>query len=242
MALLAPATHATTLPPGTVRGDLSGRMRAARPMSRGEIERRWSVVPTPLPAEGARAGRGDDDGLERVPRHLGARVMFGSAVALAGLALAAGLTYGTTYGTTLRRAPPPAAPPPPRAVVITFGSDPSGALVVGPSGALGATPLSVQMPPSQRPVTFRFEKPGFEPKEMESIPNVPSSIFAIMKAEETPAARGALVDLDDPPPPERRVAAASRHRQAKSPVRHHDEALDTDGVLAPSFEAQSPGN
>jgi hypothetical protein len=115
----------------------------------------------------------------------------------------------------------PAAPslPVPDTVPLTFGSDPDGALVVDADGtAVGHTPLSIRVPRSEQPARYRFEMLGFVTKEMESIPNVASSMFARLE----PAAQRSS------------AASTARERRARAAARFQ-RSLDEDGVMPPAF-------
>jgi serine/threonine-protein kinase len=218
-ALLEPGSHAAVAPRPGAHEELARSLRAARPMSRAEISRRRTLALAPAPPLAPSAGLLDDDpALDRIPRRTGPRnAALVAAAAMGALALAAALTYGRAVQATA--APAPVAPAPARTVALTFSSDPSGAAVVAPDGTtLGTTPLSIEVARSNRPVAYRFEKPGFEPKEMEAIPNLPSAMFALLQPEER----------------DRRPAAepATHRRHGR---RAHDP-LDDDGVLEPSFE------
>jgi len=240
-ALLEPSAHGAASPHVSIHDDLSGRMLAARPMSRAEITLRRGPAPKDPTTFGEGVGQVvDDPTLDRIPRNYrpGRAVAVGGAAALAGMALAAGLTYGAAFRFT--RAAGSASP---RVVSLSFSSDPAGATVVASDGTmLGTTPLSVQVARKDAPVVYEFQKAGFEPKTMSLIPNVSSSFFTLLSAErhaEAPASSPTTptyVD-DDPPAAKRMVVSTSRrHRDAKSVtstmLRNDD---DEDGVLAPSF-------
>jgi serine/threonine protein kinase len=239
-ALREPAASAAALPRLAIRDDLSARMKAAHPMSRAEIVRRRSAPQAPPTRLGAGVGpqneKGEndehDDEAEAVPPRSGLRnVALVAATAFASLALAAGLTYGRAVQQTAAAS----APLPSTTVVVTFGSDPDGASVVAADGTkLGTTPLAIQVARSNRAAAYRFEKAGFEAKTMESIANVASSMFVLLKPlgpapEAGPSSIAARAE-DDPPSASRGDAPARHHRtkRAMDP--------DGDGILAPSFE------
>jgi serine/threonine protein kinase len=232
--LLDPANHGAT-PDVSIHDDLSGRLRAAEPLSRAEIRQRRTPAPRPPTTLGHGAGQlASDAFLDRIPRHRGARVVGVMATALlAGAVLAAGLTHRSALWPSVLAASAPA----PRTISVSFSSDPDGATVVDPTGAtLGVTPLSIQVTPTQSPAEYVFKLDGFATKTIALIPNVPSSMFAHLDPaappEETPAASSPEADED--PQPERRVATASRHHHEKTADRLLDDP-DEDGVLAPSF-------
>ena len=244
-ALLEPASHGVA-PHTSIHDDLSGRIRAARPMSRAEIGLRRSAAPRSPTTFGASAGEVDDAALDRVPRNRAPRaVALLAATALGGMALAAGVTYGAM---AQRRPGVAEASPGPKLVAISFSSDPDGATVVGADGTpLGTTPLSIRVARAEGPVEYLFRKDGFEPKTMSLIPTVPSSMFALLAREDPreqaptppPAVDPAVnptvdpIANDDPPLP-RRIATASHHHHTKAVEKLFDDP-DEDGVLAPSF-------
>jgi serine/threonine-protein kinase len=191
------------------------------------VARRPTLVMTPSPKPSARPRHVDDSALDRVPRSYGGsrRVALVAATAAAAMALGAGLTYGRVARKTALGAPPAPA----RTVSITFESEPEGATVITGDGTIvGHTPFSLQARPSNRPTLFRFEKVGFLPKAMESIPNVPSSMFARLQPrqrEQREQREKARAD-DEPLVSHRRRARGSSALQS---------SLDADGVLAPAF-------
>jgi tRNA A-37 threonylcarbamoyl transferase component Bud32 len=209
-ALLEPEGHVPPIaaPDGDGDEDVSGLMRAARPMSRAEIRLHRDAPHARRPAHRRRRGRG---------------TAFVGLAALTSLSLSAGGTlWWINHRTALSAR---AAEVAPATIAPSFSSDPDGATVVGPNGAvLGTTPLSIQIPRLDTPVAYVFEKAGFETKTMSLIPNVPSAVFAAMQALEP-------VPSDDPPPTAERLPAAARERHGRT-ARH---LRDEDDVLAPSF-------
>jgi serine/threonine-protein kinase len=230
-ALRAPLTHAAAFPAPRAQEDPSRRVRAAQPMSRAEIVRR-RTLPAVVPK--AAAGIAFDKALDRVPRNKAPRnIALLTVAATAGGLLAAGVGHAGAFKRTVLLAPravlasqasamaPAPRPRPLDAVPLTFTSDPTGATVVAADGStIGLTPLSIRVPPSARPLRYRFEMPGFVTKEMESIPSVAGSMFVRLEPEGTRGARD----------PEADVAAARRRARAS-----FQRSLDADGVLAPSF-------
>jgi serine/threonine-protein kinase len=236
-ALLAPVGQAVA-PQVAIHDDLSGRMRAARPMSRAEIRasRLRSARPTvhggprakPLAsATAATTPAAIDASLDVVPRSRVARTLaFVAVAALTSLGLSTGLTFARAYRQT--SSTPFAADVPASAMVsVRFGSDPAGVTVLDPQGtALGTTPLSVQVPRTNVSVDYAFVKPGFETRTLSVIPNVSSTVFAAMQPEAPPP--------EDDPPLVRRIAPSTRQHHVRTAERLRDDD-DTDGVLAPSF-------
>jgi serine/threonine-protein kinase len=207
-ALLAPGGH-VPLFAARADEDAAGVLRDARPMSRAEIMLN-RAPPAPPPAEpqpSAPASRPTRRAVSLV-----------GAAALASLSLLAG---GTLWW--MNRQTPTSArtgESAPATVALTFNSDPDGATVVGPEGAvLGTTPLSIQVARAQTPVAFIFQKAGFETKTMSLIPDAPSSVFAAMQAKRRTGDR------------RRAGASSTSDRHGGTARRAHDE----DDVLAPPF-------
>jgi serine/threonine-protein kinase len=180
-ALLAPGGY---VPPFATRADedTAEVVRAARPMSRAEIMRnRAPQAPAPAPAEPPPSAPAPKRRRRNAHSFVG-------LVALTSLLLAEGGTLWWLDRRTSTRADERA----PATVALSFSSDPDGATVVGPDGAvLGTTPLSIQVARLETPVAYVFQKPGFETKTLSLIPNVPSSLFAAMHAQATgPGRRG----------------------------------------------------
>jgi serine/threonine-protein kinase len=228
-ALLEPAGYAATAPRSWVPDALPRRLRGAQPMSRAEIARRRTLAATRPTTLDAGAVAVDAEVVDRVPVHTAPRIAAILAVmAVAGAVLAAGVGNAGAVRRAVMLAPQAVLavsrsaaattpPGPAGTVTLTFASEPSGASIVDADGTkLGLTPLSIRVARSGRPARYRFEKAGFAPKDMESIPNVASSMFVRLQPEEP---RG---DAD---------TSAARAR-AK---RRFQQSLDRDGVLAPSF-------
>jgi serine/threonine-protein kinase len=189
-ALGAPAAGAV---PHVVLEDLSGRVRAARPMARGDLARDAASSPpatrTTLQQSVGVIQAGSE--LDLVPRRTGRRAVL-TALAVAGLAAVVvlgraggGAAGSDSSATSAARGPLPAAVATRAETVrVTFGSDPHGASVVGPDGrVLGATPLSIELASSDAAVEYTFTKPGYMAKKLSLIPNVSSPVFAVMQSE-----------------------------------------------------------
>jgi serine/threonine-protein kinase len=224
-ALQDPARAATSAARASADDDLLGRVRAARPMTRAEIAARRTLALVPAPraptttfGEGVGAFEDDDEDADLVPaRNRSRGVALVGAATLAGVALAAVLTYGDTSGEPAVAARRTAQ----RMIPVSFASDPDGATVSASDGEkLGTTPLSVEIEAGDSPVVYVFRKDGFQPKAISFIPNVPSPVFAVMQAEAVAAVRdaGPQPEPDDeravpprtprPRPAHRRVSAA----------------------------------
>ena len=106
-ALLDPRGGSGSVPGAVVHDDLSGRVRAARPMTRAEIAQRRTLALVPasqalVPAlqpistfgEGAGAFQTEEDDADLVPvRNRGRGIALVSAATLAGVALAGALVF-----------------------------------------------------------------------------------------------------------------------------------------------------
>jgi tRNA A-37 threonylcarbamoyl transferase component Bud32 len=246
-ALTAPAG---AVPRVDLDADLSGRMRAARPMARSEMALQRAEtprVPTTFRASAVEIGGGADGGDKLVPpRNRGRSYVLVAAAALAGAVVTAGFARGhaaalTSLAASVTR---------PKTVAVSLSSDPDGAVVLDSDGTpLGVTPLSIQVPRGDAPVDYAFRKPGYQDKTMSLIPSVSAALFALMRAAappepppvaaaEPPAAPPADTN-DDPPPPARTVAPVHHHHHAHVTSSERQDAdevgIDEDGVLAPSF-------
>jgi hypothetical protein len=238
-ALLDPAAHVGTVPAQSVHDDLSGRFRAARPMTRAEIMRRRSA------ASGIRSTLREQVGelvrevdpfevdLEVTKDLVPARNRSSAWLAIA---MTAAASAAIAFGVTRAKLTPDIEAPIPMAVAghapttvrLTFASDPYGAELVGPDGqTLGETPLSIEVPASDTPAEYTFRLSGYAEKKMTLIPNLASPVFATLHRQ---------VATDEP-------AAASptvrrSHHGASSGSRAHRArwtGLDDDNVLAPSY-------
>jgi serine/threonine-protein kinase len=219
-ALLHPASMSGVVPQASIHDDPSGRVRAARPMTRAEIASRRTLALVPVPhlatntfdeGTGAFQTEEDDDLVPARNRSRGVALV--SAATLAGVALAAVLTYGDTSrdpAAALALAP---QGPPQRMVPVSFSSDPDGAVITSSNGVkLGTTPLSIEIPASDAPVVYVFRKEGFLAKAISFIPNIPSPVFAFMQPELVASVRDAGPGPE--PDDERSVPRAPRPRPA----------------------------
>jgi tRNA A-37 threonylcarbamoyl transferase component Bud32 len=247
-ALLDPERFASSEPTAEIHEDLTGRVRAAKPMARTELN-----LPS-LPAQRL-AGAGpapstfrDNVGEvwvrqdERRPKRHGGRNAVLASVLLAGVVVGA-LKYGHQARRFVAEA---AAPANPATVRVNFNSDPDGAAVVRSDGVvLGATPLSTEVPFGNAAIEYVIRLDGYLPKPASIVPNMPSPVFAVLERDDPGLA------LDRAPPeadstgeaPAIAVAPISawrlavghrarRHPQLRAPLRL--EATG-DNVLDPSF-------
>jgi serine/threonine-protein kinase len=223
-------------PTGYLRGaplislpeDPMGIARAAKPMTRSEIDIRFGrtklgvgeTVTSGIPST-FRHGVGeilDAAAPKRRTNKLFALGLF-MVVSLEGAAIVYLMAQS-------RRPPPPVAAVParPATVRVNFNSDPIGADILANDGRLvGRTPLSTEFPYGDGVLRFVFRKPGYADKTMYVVPNLPSPLFASMQA------------LPPPAPAEPPAAAPPPRKPPRKPhpARQH---LDDDAVLAPTFE------
>ncbi len=183
------------------------------------------------PASVLLAGTGElVEGATRKPpvRHRGLFLVGAAALALAAVA-----------NVGFRRAAPPAAaaaPAPiaaraaanPETVRVNFSSDPAGARVSRPDGTvLGVTPMSTEVAYSDTPIEVVLDKPGFAPKTVTFVPNMPIPVLAVLKKQGPTPTQAASVAPR---------ARASRVTAAATPTRRAQrfEIDHDDDVLAPT--------
>jgi len=203
-ALLDPEGFAASLPEPRAHSDLSGRRRAAVPMTRLEMNTRATLVTL---AEGAgrassakstlREGIGEIDGdAIAIPR-----TRYGRGLLLVGTVLAALVVFVTAAyrrpaarvvaaaeavgrPATVRLKAAAEAFSRPATVRLNFSSDPVGAIVVRPDGlVLGVTPLSTDVPYGDVATKYVVQKAGFLPKTVAVVPNLPWPIFAVLERD-----------------------------------------------------------
>ena len=187
-----------------------------------------------LRQETAAAGRGKD--LVAPPRSRRGLLFLGVAALVV---VAAGNTGVRRQASRLlARA---GAPQRPATVRVNFSSDPDGAIVSRSDGSvLGVTPLSTEIPYSDRPVDYRVHKEGYASKVSSFVPNLPSPVFVLLEKIEQrqaapsapPAAAPSLADILSP-----------AHLGGLRRGRHHSRAArpsvpmdDGDDVMPPSTE------
>ncbi len=180
----------------------------------------------------------------RPRRGRGGLFVLGAAAALVVVALANGGVRGQATQLLARSA----AAKRPATVRVNFSSDPAGASVSRSDGAvLGVTPLSVEIPYSDRPVDYRLDKEGYQSKVTSLVPNLPSPVFVLLErlpAPPAPAAPGAEQSVASaattPPlpaissPARAKAARESRHRVSAERLR--DLVDDGDDVMPPSTQ------
>jgi serine/threonine protein kinase len=246
-ALLDPEAYATMgATPDAVDDDLSGRLRAALPTARTQM----SLVAPSASAKTERplapsssstfrhtAGEVVDDAELKPKRNRGGLVLLGVA-SLMGIAVVGmhGRGAGAELVATARAVVRPST------VRVNFSSDPAGATLFRSDGSiLGVTPLSIDVPYSDKAVEYRVSKDGYASKVSSFVPNLPLPVFALLEKNREPAAAPAAAPVEDPPisevaPPTQTFAAASarhHHHRVASTIDRDDEG-DSDGVLAPS--------
>jgi serine/threonine protein kinase len=265
-ALLDPEVYAAAGPtPDAVEDDLSlsGRLRAALPTARTQMS---LVAPIKAPSQAIReapnkepsqapppvrvlaaasstfrhtAGEVVDDVELKPKRNRGGLVLLGVA-SLVGIAVVGmhGRGAGAQLVATARAAVRPST------IRVNFSSDPDGATVSRSDGSiLGVTPLSIDVPYSDKAVDFHLSKDGYTTKISSVVPNLPLPVFALLEKIPDPTPVAALAPpIEDPPitdvPAARRTIATAHdnHHHHHSDVSNadNDDADDSDGVLAPS--------
>jgi hypothetical protein len=177
----------------------------------------------------------------RPRRSRGGLLVLGGAAALAVLALANGGLRGQATRLFARSA----APTRPANVRVNFSSDPAGATVSSSDGSLlGVTPLSVEIPYSDRPVDYRLQKEGYVSKVSSLVPNLPSPVFVLLERvlppsppPVTPPAAPTLADRPLADVPSAAHTRASREgRRRLSAERLRDLVDDGDDVMPPSTQ------
>jgi serine/threonine protein kinase len=182
----------------------------------------------------------------RPRRGRGGLFVLGAAAALAAVALANGGVRGQATQLLARTA----APKRPATVRVNFSSDPAGASVSRSDGALlGVTPLSVEIPYSDKPVDYRLDKEGYRSKVTSLVPNLPSPVFVLLERlpPTAPAAPGAEASVASsvttaPLPAVPAVLSSARARASResrhriSAERLRDLVDDGDDVMPPSTQ------
>jgi serine/threonine protein kinase len=141
----------------------------------------------------------------RPKRNRGGLFFLGGAAALAIVVLANAGVRGQATQLFARTA----APKRPATVRVNFSSDPAGATVSRSDGAvLGVTPLSAEIPYSDKPVDYRLAKDGYSAKVSSFVPNLPSPVFVLLERIEQPA----------PVPAAPRVATSAASTAAARPL------------------------
>jgi serine/threonine protein kinase len=261
-ALLDPEAYMAALPMPLVHDDLSGRMRAAAPRVRTEMKLELGSAPStfqrtmldgpmvlerPTPATSTfRQSAGEKvEELAVVPkRSRGGRLLFGAAAAA--IAIAGVSSVHVRRGATQLLASA-LAPAQPSTVRVNFSSDPDGATVLRSDGTVwGVTPLSIDVPYGEAPISYSVRKDGYAAKDSSFVPNLPLPVFAVLVKESPAAPAIAAVPIDDPALREvlstaRTLAAAPRHhhhavasRGPREPSEPNEPNVDEDDVLAPS--------
>jgi serine/threonine protein kinase len=174
-------------------------------------------------------------------------LFLGAAAALALVAVANGGVRGQATQFFARTA----APKRPATVRVNFSSDPAGATVSRSDGSvLGVTPLSAEIPYSDKPVDYRLDKEGYSSKVTSLVPNLPSPVFVLLERlpEPVPAAPSAASSVASsvspsvtdrpftavPSPARARASREKNHRLSAERLR--DLVDDGDDVMPPSTQ------
>jgi tRNA A-37 threonylcarbamoyl transferase component Bud32 len=230
-ALAAPEAYAAGAPTAVMPEDSSGIARAAKPMTRSEIDIHFGRTRM---IEGGQVSIGTPSTFrqsvgeileELTPRKKTSKLLISAAlIANTAAILASFVPRREAARPPELAAAAPAPPAKPTNVRVNFNSDPVGATVLTAAGELlGRTPLSLELPYSDAPADFVFQKTGFERKTMSIVPNLPAPLFATLQPVPAPPVEAAA------PPP-----APKKPSKRPKPVRQ--QRLDDDAVLAPTFE------
>ncbi|HVY36308.1 MAG TPA: serine/threonine-protein kinase, partial [Polyangia bacterium] len=166
------------------------------------------------------------------------------------LAGAAAVAVAAVANVGFRRAAPPVAaavpaaashaPANPDAVRVNFSSDPDGATVSRKDGTvLGTTPLSTEIAYSDTAVEVVLRKPGFQPKTVAFVPNMPIPVVAVLRkdaarpAERTPPAAPDTASRARPTTRASVASARPRATASAGTTRVSDVDRDDD-VMAPT--------
>jgi len=234
-------------PTSDVPDDGSGRIRAAVPMARSEIELR-AITAGPAPAEWMELSTFRDSAGEieigdegpKPKRHRGRAVALAlGLVALTGMAVAT-LPVRERAKRVLAAALALRRPAPVR---VNFNSDPEGATVARADGTvLGVTPLSTEVPYGDTAIEYAIGKVGYRSKAASIVPNLSSPLFAVLQkvepiVEPIVTAPPSVEAIAAPRPVARRAVARSARHLSKGRLmgRVSEPATDRDGVLDPSY-------
>jgi serine/threonine protein kinase len=120
----------------------------------------------------------------------------------------------------------------PDTVRVNFSSDPVGATVLRKDGTvIGTTPLSTDVAYSESPVDVVIVKPGFAPKSLSFVPNMPIPVVAVLRkaapADSHPTPAVAAARSTPARPRVARAATGTRpaHRASQTDIDHDDDLL-----------------
>ncbi len=123
-----------------------------------------------------------------------------------------------------------AAPRAPALVRVNFSSDPDGATVAGTDGAvLGVTPLSTEIPYSDSAIAVVMQKPGYAPKTVAFVPNMPIPVFTVLQ-KHAAVAQAAVAEAKPRAP----ARAVTHGRTARASRNVADP--NGDDILPPSIQ------
>jgi hypothetical protein len=224
-ALLDPESYLSALAVPVTEDDLSGRFRAALPAARNEMNSTLASgnnTERLTPSTTLRQGAGEIvDGPDLKPKRSHRGLFFVGVATLTGVAVASvavrqkvtqvltttvartkasavRVDVSTIRHQTNRLLAEAVALTRPSSVRVTFSSDPEEAIVARSDGfVLGVTPLSVDIPLSDKAVEYVVRKDGYVSEVSSFVPNVPSHILALLKNAEQPAVMASPVE--DPP-------------------------------------------
>jgi len=246
-ALLDPGSYGSMEPTTDAPDDGSGRIRAAVPMARSEIELHATTAsPAPTRRMALSTFRDSAGEIEIGVDDLDPKRHRGRAVALV---LGVAALVGTAAATSPVRhhaalfVAAALAPRRPATVRVNFNSDPEGATVARADGTvLGVTPLSTEVPYGDTVIQYAIGKVGYRSKAASIVPNLSSPLFAVLQkvepiVEPIVTAPPSVEAIAAPRPVARRAVARSARHLSKRRLtgRVSEPATDRDGVLDPSY-------
>jgi hypothetical protein len=124
----------------------------------------------------------------------------------------------------------------PLKVKLNFKSDPAGAVVLrkDTNEQLGVTPFDVELPASEAPIDFLFQKEAYREKIEPFAPRESGQVAVTLVANPAPAPERPAPHSEAKAAPGPKANQAGRHKPPTGRKRS-GHAMDEDGVLAPSF-------
>jgi len=258
-ALLAPEAYVTGAPALELPAELTGVTRMAAPMSRGDMPAAAMrvtpppvdepaadrITPPPGPSSTFRHAVGQVEKSLTQPesqRKMVLAILAGVAIAVVTLSILGRLFKEPDHAARMEAATRTQrdSEKTPATVRLSFASDPDGAIVTRESdGAeLGITPLSIEVAYSNSPDKFVLRKPGYLPKMLFVVPNLPVPLFAALQpevktSEAEPAVPPRTRGKSSPRKPSKADDQESKNAQK---AEHKPLPLDGDAVLEPDFK------
>jgi len=258
-ALLAPEAYVTGAPALELPAELTGVTRMAAPMSRGDMPAAAMRAtpppvdepavdrntPPPSPSSTFRHAVGQVEKSLTQPesqRKMVLAILAGVAIAVVTLSILGRLFKEPDHTARMEAATRTLrdSEKTPATVRLSFASDPDGAIVTRESDGteLGVTPLSIEVAYSNSPDKFVLRKPGYLPKMLFVVPNLPVPLFAALQpevktSEVEPAVPQRTRGKSSPRKPSKTDEQESKNAQKAD---HKPLPLDGDAVLEPDFK------